>query len=83
MRIQFAIPGFREIEKILAKPIPDFCRGFIQKTFVFEPSKNLDKSVLVAQEDDFWTMGGTSKQNIFLQKQKAPGYRAFSISMCG
>ena len=53
MRIQFATPGFREIEKIVTKPILDSCRSFKQKAVVFKASENLDQSVLIAQEGDF------------------------------
>lgn len=53
MRIQFASPGFREVEKIAAEPIPDTCRGLNDKTVVFETSEYLNKSVLIALQNDF------------------------------
>lgn len=62
MRIQFATPGFREIEKIVTKPILDSCRSFKQKAVVFKASENLDQSVLIAQEGDFSVDWFPSKQ---------------------
>ena len=53
MRIQFASPGFREIEKIVAEPIPDPCRSLKQKAIILETTENLDQSVLIALEGYF------------------------------
>jgi len=63
MRIQFASPGFREVEKIDAKPIPDPCRGFKQKTIVFETPEYLDNPVLVAHEKQL-SFGYTALQKL-------------------
>ena len=82
IRIQFSRPSFRPVHKTITKPILDPCRGFKQKSVVFQASENLDKPILIAQEGDFLARV-TSKQNIFIEKQKARGHRAFSMYVCG
>lgn len=72
IRIQFSRPSFREVEKILAKPIPYIRRGFKQKTIVFEPLENLDQSVLIVQEGEFGSI-----LNIFFRNTKSTGVPCF------